>query len=697
MLIFGKGWCFTMKQRSSERKTRLRVIGLLALSFVIAESLCIAGVLFSGVQPLSVGWKVLSYGLCFVPPVLLGANVLLSNKYARQINDSKAAEINEFMLRQRELAEKSAAENAAAVRRWMRLSTLYAVFLGLVGGCIAFFSGWLSPNDTNGGYVVLTMYAMLILAVTLTRVRLPVSASTLAKEENHLPRQEYPVLYSLADRAAQEMDCRADVHILMQADGNVGIADSPGKASILLGCMLLGVFEEQELYAVLLHEFAHLSGDRNKKIRRYGAWLLEDKASDFLSGISQGLFSFADMTASFHFFLFDFASSLANEAAADQAMLRCGSKETAASALIKIYYYDRFSWEQGTYDTQSDFTEEHPCPESMSRMLREFRERMAERSTAWDGLLPMEIIARNASHPTTKMRLDALGVSDIRILPVTEDGPYAEERDRAIRWMDQLVFRFAETNYGEDRRLSYEEPLEDVRQWEAAGKPIVAEEYRDIADALRLLGRNREAEEVCLRAIDELPEPAAAYALYMTGCIKLHRYDPAGIEPVYRAIEINPNFLDEGVDAIGAFCCITGNREELNRYRDKAMELLQKQADEYDRLNELKKGDDLSAETLPNGALDRILEYIRSIDENRSVDSVYLVRKTISPTCFTSAFVVKFARGTAEDERYRTMHQLFNYLDTESDWQYSLFTWEGAAAAHVEKIPGSLVYQRAIE
>lgn len=661
------------------------------LSLAAGTLLYIAGMTLWRVLPPPEWVEALTRGLFFVPPILLAASLLLSRKYTKRIGETRAAEMNEFLLRQRELAEKTAAENAAAVRRWRLLSTLYAVFLGLVAGCIAVGAGWL-----NDGEIDLIVYAAIVLSTALTRVRLPMTAA-LAKEENCLPREKFPALYALADRAAREMGCRARVRILMQTGGNVGVADYGGEAAILLGCMLLGVYGEEELYAVLLHEFAHLSGDAHKGIRRYVGWLQAGRPHHLLRYVSDWMFSYADAVTEFRYFLFDFASSIAEEAAADQAMLRCGSREAAASALVKIYYYDRFDWEQGTFDTESDYAEERPCPDSATRRLREFRGRTAERSGIWDSLLPAEILARNASHPTTKMRLDALGVSEIRVLPVTEEGAFAEERDRAIRWMDQLVLRFAETDYAEARRISYEEPLEEVRRWEAAGKPVVAEEYRDVAAALSQLGRYREAEELYLRAIDELPEPATVYALYMTGCMKLRRYDPAGIEPVYRAIEINQNYLEEGLDTIGTFCCVTGSQEELDRYRDKATELLQKQADEYSRINDLRRGDDLSAETLPDGVLDRILEYIRTVDENGIVDSVYLVRKTVSPTFFTSAFVVRFSKNAGEDARHQVMHRIFSYLDTESGWQYSLFDYEGAAAAHVERIPGSLVYQRAKE
>jgi hypothetical protein len=49
----------------------------------------------------------------------------------------------------------------------------------------------------------------------------------------------------------------------------------------------------------------------------------------------------------------------------------------------------------------------------------------------------------------------------------------------------------------------------------------------------------------------------------------------------------------------------------------------------------------LSAEQLSGEMLSEILAYIASIDGG-SIQAIYLVRKTITDTFFTSAFVIRF-------------------------------------------------------
>ena len=234
--------------------------------------------------------------------------------------------------------------------------------------------------------------------------------------------------------------------------------------------------------------------------------------------------------------------------------------------------------------------------------------------------------------------------------------------------------------------------MQIVEKWEAEGCPLHVEQYADVMDALQQLGQNKKALELCRRVVDELSGPAAVHAHYMLGCYLLHSYDEAGLEHIYHAMENNPNYIEEGLEIIGDFCCLTGNREELDCYREKALDIAQKDKDLYSHIDSLNKTDDLQTEQLPEGMLESILAYIRSIDED-AISHIYLVRKVISPDFFTSAFVIRFKIGTADEAQDEIMHKIFRHLDTCSDWQFSLFTYTNVISARVDQIEGSCVYQ----
>jgi hypothetical protein len=173
----------------------------------------------------------------------------------------------------------------------------------------------------------------------------------------------------------------------------------------------------------------------------------------------------------------------------------------------------------------------------------------------------------------------------------------------------------------------------------------------------------------------------------------LYRYDEAGIDLIYHALEGNHNYLEEGLDIIGSFCCMTGREQQLLDYRARAEQLAQKNKDEYSETGFLSKNDKLSRDEMPPEMLEEILSYIRSVDED-IIQNIYLVRKTVSETFFTSAFVIHFYGGT-DAQRDEIMYKIFRYLDTYPvDWQFSLFDYFECSQIKFDKIEGSLVYSK---
>lgn len=173
----------------------------------------------------------------------------------------------------------------------------------------------------------------------------------------------------------------------------------------------------------------------------------------------------------------------------------------------------------------------------------------------------------------------------------------------------------------------------------------------------------------------------------------LHRYNPEGVEYIYRAIENNMSYTEEGLDTIGSFCCMTGMQKELDTYREKAAVLTQKQIDEFDEIGTLSRKDNLSSEKLPEGMLEKILSFILSNDEGE-IDKIYLVRKTVNENFFASVFVIRFSDSADDEKCYNIFHKIFSYLDTFDERQFALFEYWDVKNVKVEKIEGSCVYSK---
>jgi len=694
--LTGKEYGKRMHQQSvkTSQKPDRKGIVLWILAYVIALGGQISGILlekaaFAPLKQLR-GWAL---GISIaVAAIGLLCNILLKKWYTERFEKQQVSQTQHFIYSHRDRAEETAARKLAMLKKWSLLTDCYAVLLGLVGLCIAVCSG---IGYSSGSAVPFCFAASLLLMCAFSRIRFPVSRKVFDQDRTYISEEEYPHLYAIAKKAAKTTGCSDQIRIALMPDCNAGIAKVGKIYSVQLGVILLGALSEEELYSVLLHEFAHVTQQNRQALqqRRYRSWLEEGKIPHYASGITERFFDFFDVFYEMQFLLYYYAASIVIESAADQAMLLSKKPEAVGSALVKLKYYELFQWEKGTQDEPCIYQPETPESQMMAKELASFLQAMKQRSGDWQRLRNVEIQSRSATHPTLKLRLEALEIRDPQPLVIPTDSDYVQECKKALDFVDGLLCSDLTEVYEEYRKAYYLEPKELVEQWEAADKPLVAEEYSDIVWALRQLGRNRDAIELCERAIAELPAAASCGGYFIRGCHRLHCYEEAGIADIYFAIENNSNFLEEGIDAIGAFCCLTGNQEELDIYREKAIALAQLQKDQYSQTETLTKKDHLSEEHLPEGMLEDILSYIASVDEGQ-IEKLYLVRKTITEDFFTSVFVVRFALDAPDEECDKLLHKIFRYLDTCSDWQFSLFDYRDVMNVPVYEIKNSCVYSK---
>lgn len=633
------------------------------------------------------------FAVCLVIPIVTTVfNVVLKKLYVRKINNMQAVDLQNFIISHRDLAKETSERKLSLLRRLRIFTGIYAVILLLFGVGLAFCRGAMSDADLSGWCIFVS--AILILSA-LSRIRFSTPKAVFEDDKTYIPESEYPELYRLAERAAEALQCKGRIKISVLPECNAGIAKIAGTYSIQLGVVLLSTMSKEEIYSILLHEFAHIKNAdaESEKTEEYNSFLCDSENMHFFSSLTSFLFCYPDTVYSFEYFLYKYAASIMTESAADEAMVRFGNADAAASGLLKIKYFELFNWEKGTSDGNSAFEAEEADKKCLTKEIDAFKEAIKVNSEKWNSLVDVEILSRSATHPTLKMRLDALGVTDYKITESDDPIEYSEECAKALEYIEELIYEKRSKSYEDDRETYYSEPLETVKAWEEAGKKVVAEEYGDVVSALRQLGRVSEANELCERAINSLSGAASCYAYYMLGCYLIHCYDASGIDYIYRAIEENSNYIDEGLEMIGSFCCMTGRQEDLDIYRKKAPEIAQAEKDKYSQVGVLNKKDRLSEEKLPDGMLDDILSYIKSID-NGCIEKIYLVRKTITDDFFTSAFVVKFSGDAKDKVRYDVLHKIFSYLDTCSDWQFSLFSYDNVSKVKVENIPGSCVYSK---
>lgn len=686
----------SVPQTKYEKLIQRRGILLALISYILALGIVILGIIMAPkMNPRALIFTKNILIVCVICMILLiPLNLLLRNQLAKRFEQSSVRDIQQYVYSHRESANNKT-EKIYRQLRILRVGTdIYACFLGIIASIIAFLTGTVYTSELG---VALCMFSGILFLSALSRIRFRVPQLLFQEDEHYVSHDDYPLLYSLTQKAADVLHCNGKIRIAISDGFNAGIARVSDTYSIQIGAILLNTLSQDELYCVLLHEFSHMTSQNNggNKERDYHTWIQQGTNPHFLTSITNSLFIYLDSLYSLQFGLYLYASSISIECGADAAMVIYGDAKTAASALLKLKFYELYSWEKGTYDEECYYEAEIAQKDYLTRELNSFLNRLDLRKDAWTNFVSVEILSRTATHPTLKMRLEALGVTSLEMLENSDSDAYIAECKRALSYMDEVLHNELIKEYDATRIKLYLEPKERIASWELAGKPIIGSEYSDIGFALRQLGRNSEAIELYHRAISELSTDAEiCLARYFRGCFLLHQFDESGIDDIYYAIEHNSNYIDEGLSDIGNFCCLTGNQNELNIYREKALELAQKQKDVYSHICTLTKNDHLSSEQLPDGMLDDILSYISTIDEG-SINEIYLVRKTITDDFFTSAFVIRFNIDISEKKKEKVMHKIFSYLDTCSSWQFSLFDFTELRDIKFIQIKNSCVFKQA--
>lgn len=632
-------------------------------------------------------------GICAALPVVLFLlNQLLGNICFKRFRTKNVREYYGYILSHRENAAQTAAEKLALLKRLRIFADLYVGLLALIAIGVGFFGSMALDSDWN---TIIIFYTFFLFICVVSRVRLKMPQKVYDDVDTMVSREDFPKLYEIADKAAKALDCQGNIKLFIDNDITAGIRNENDYYCIFLGATYLNLLSEDELYCILLHEFCHVDYQRrySDKATRYYYWLDQGGNPHYLSNITRRLFAFGDVLYGINYTLYDYAASISIETNADLAMAKHGDAATAASALIKLKYLDLYSWENSACDEENPYQPEEADRQYVTHRLEKLVKAIEDRKDAWNELIGVEILSRSATHPTLKMRLDSLGIRCYDTITPEKIGSFAQEQRKAVERLDQMTYTNWSKRYDQDRPEEYLKPKQLIDEWEAAGKPLVEEDYADIGQALRQLGRVEEADRLYQQVIEAFSGSVAVNAQFMHGCFLLHHYDEAGLDHIYTAMENNKNYIDEGLDVIGKFCCITGNQQELDTYREKALDIVQKQKDVYDEIGELNKGDKLSAESLPEGMLERILSYIHSIGQD-SIENIYLVKKIITDDFATSAFVVRFCEGTDDNTQDEVLHKIFNHLDACYSWQFSLFDYQYVKDVKVETIEGSCVFTK---
>lgn len=506
----------------------------------------------------------------------------------------------------------------------------------------------------------------------------------------------YPKLMQLIRNCADRNGVREPVKLAIIAGDNAAIGRYHNCIGLMISAPIMSMMTASELTQMLNHEFAHVAQD-DKRIQAVitrarhldEMWTPNEKVTYLL------LLPFRHVIVEFRT-EYQFWRQLGNEAIerhADQAAAE--DAQAMAGVLAKLYMHSEFQTEKGAYDYVPIYAQQEFPRHYFTDLMQEFREKTKERESAWRERMASEIQSRSATHPVARERIKALGVKDFTIQFPDETDPLHEERLRYIAEAEKMLWDEAHESFKEEREELYLTPMEIIQEWEEAGRPIGEDGGASVISALNKLGRIDEKLALCRSLIETFAETpwVIGIALFHAGITLCERGDKEGLALLYQAMDVNHNAIDDGIEAVGSACCRFGWPDELEVYRARVNEYLQRKEDRDDDCT-LNANDTLSANEMPEDVLAGIVDFIRSHNANHAVEAAYIVRKTVNPGSYVYFVILDDkAEGDAEDFQ-AVAEQLFSFLDAHpTGWQFALEYDSLPALDIARKVPGSEVYR----
>ena len=634
--------------------------------------------------------SILGAGIALLAVLLLLAlaNLIISAKLLKQINKKSVREVRDLVTGKKLTDEPSLMRQRRHINSAIVWTYIYFFLMLAMSPATAILGGLLSRTPLGWVLAVLSFYILFSYTFTLLQEREHPQVFGLLRSK------DYPALYGMLNRVRKKLGCRR--RIALCSDGQFGASAfyqrNLSSYFINLGAALLPLLTDEELENMLIHEVAHI---------RYG----DVRHTETLAFLRSILCGALEAVAPFGVFFrlpaalilwcgsIDVAiSSEISERRADRAILQYGNPSVYTGLLAKLGCKDLYDVETERWLPEPEYLPKEPRQHPILRFAEAFRRAVSERLPFWRTLLDQELPPLMDSHPTFRERRESLGNHpyDVVFPAASADDPISAELRRITETVEEGSRPDSPEEYAAAREEYYLKPKKLVDEWEAAGEPLwEPDRMIPVIEAYMRLIRFDRAEAICDRMLSELPDDfGLTYARYIKGRILLDRWDPAGIALIDRALDDNNNYTDEGLQTIIVFCRWMNLPDELTAHREKLMDKSQHSIDVNDQFNSLTPKDRLSAETLPDGRLEEILNFIHGIDAGNAISDIWLVRKTVTDDAFTSAFVVRFRDDTEDGVLDDIMNRIFRHLDNDpSGWQYSLFLYEPAFDRFLNSIP----------
>ena len=495
-------------------------------------------------------------------------------------------------------------------RVWSTIAWGYVYLVGFVLLCLVGIACLVALGNTG----VVIAFALPVMGLFMRLF----ARAEIYNLQSGLSRKEYPLLYALARKAQAEVGCKGKVAI--DFGDSLGINETHGYIYIGISPIFYAICTDEELYAALLHEFAHVKNHDTRRSHRFfrqkAFWLHEESLGSSL------FLSFLASCIQIKIDIYEWISARYYERAADQQVLQSGAEQAFINAAAKAeelsIYFNMYRRET-LYDC---FASEKPIPDAVSLELATYETYRAEWSKIWDQILSNRLSALVDSHPSLKERMEALGVKTYDASQREDKEDACNERKKMLAVADRLNARSLSKEYEELRQEEYLEPkaiMEEYCKAEAEGKTLPLARLKDCPKAF--YGKDDERVKTIAQELIA-NDYYAAVGHDALGKLWYHRMDGRCMQELKAAMESKPDLYEDCLEYMGSFVLRTGDEEQIRRFREESVELAQRAIDCLKAARWSMKSPSLRKSSLSNELVEGLCRYVKA--QGDRIRSMYI-------------------------------------------------------------------------
>ena len=591
---------------------------------------------------------------CFI------ANIVLTAKFSKKYNDMSMKQLYEMSKQWKSEVESDYLSAQRKVDKLITLANTYLIFL-IVIQCVFFYSLGCTKADFGAGIIGISIFTFAPLFFKLLYPAVEEQPSTLISEK------QFPMLYETARRAYDTTHCTGQLQLAYSNEG-IAINKVGNKITVFLHPSVVRLLTQEELYNVLIHEFAHdVNVDTRRTMRYFKAeqkWIADDGVSYnslFTSLLEQKLSLAITKYRAF--------SSRYHEIKADELVAELGNAQHYTNANAKSEMYKLYTQGENYVMNYEIFASDNPPEDWYTKDVECFFAAKKKSEPQWRQQMAVELPAMNDSHPTFRMRMENANCTHYDCDTVEDNSQYVDELDRFIEFGNKLVCKEMKPHY----HFIHEEAY-------------LLNTLVECAQSLFNVDNSKAAE-----IAEVLIERKSPWGYYIMAMVHFLNNDERCV-PLFEEAMKTSALAADCIQNIGLFALRSGNQQLLDEYRSRVADTMQTAKDIYnDRVWTPKialKQCNLTEKTR-NQLIDELKKQFKD-----DLTAIYMATYNKAST-ETHLVMVQFDKKLKPQQLYPLFEQLSEVIENFGDENICpSVTLNKQQFNAIKKVDGSLVYQK---